>query len=280
MLHARCRVRGTVSAMGAALYRATSQVDVGTIDVWRGTPGGEFVDGALVTRRELATGPCLRLAVFDPAENVALPNARALAHHAVGVATSHFAGDVDAAVAIAGANAELHDPGRANMANSLVTAVWADVAVVDGPVVVLDAGRVGDGEVAVIDAVGNLRRLCQVPMWTDDAATAWRNWVSEHRPDPVALWRARQQWVGERSQYHSPHLGQFGDPSPEVLAPGTGLVVATDGAELDVVADCGDFDLAAHLAAITGRPARPDVRIDTLYSHSDLAVIRLQTVAG
>lgn len=267
-----------------ATYATRGSCGQFSVDVWRAAPEGEFVDGVLVTRMDHPEGEVLRVAVFDPAENLTLPHYRHLAHTGVAVAIGSFSAAVDAVDAANAANAELHDPALTNcMNNPLVTAVWADIRMSrTGVLQVVSAGRAGDGEVAVLRSDGSLELLCSVPMWGPAAGEAWGAWVQQHRPDPVELWAARAQWVGRREQYLNPPLGQFADIAPEVidsaavlLAPGDSIVVATDGAELERAPAEAFGDLGAYLATVTARTPTPDANIAGMYSFSDIAAIQV-----
>jgi hypothetical protein len=264
-----------------SLYHSSGTLGRFRINTWRGSPTGEFVDGLVITRRDTDDGEVVRIAAFDPAENLTVADHRMMAHRAVAVAVRWFSADMPAVEAALAANAELHDPDLADpMTNPLVTAVWADVRA-DGQVLrLVDAGRVGDGDVAVRRADGTLVRLCSTPLWEQEAEAAWLAWVNTNRPTPVELWEARSHYVGQRYHYRNPPLGQFFDPTPEAVVPvvinvGDSIVVATDGAELDLITAGEQVAMADHINAIVARAVTADSNIAALYSHSDIAAAEI-----
>lgn len=248
------------------------------LNLFRYSPEGELLDGICVAPLADADGNrFVRIAVFDPAENVNVDGYRVTAHEAVGIAAAHVGHIADPVAALEAAAARLYDPDAEPMCGPLLACAYVDVQAADGVLTVLSAGRVGDGDVLVWSGgAATPDKLLQAPLWTPDAQTRWLGWVERHRPNIAELWASRPLYVGTPDDYLCPPLGQFPHIVPDVV---TGPIVAdkvwiaTDGAELEHNTDWSADSLAQRVQTLMQRQPPPHYYMS--HSCGDIAAVEV-----
>jgi hypothetical protein len=117
--------------------------------------------------------------------------------------------------------------------------------------------------------------LLTTPHFAPRAAAPWFAWIAATQPTDRQLWARRIEMLGSQSDYECWPLGQFAELAPETLAPrslpaGATLLVATDGAELDLL-DRRDITSWFNWL-LTRKPTDPRHP----YPHGDIAIISVR----